>query len=100
MAGALLAAVYFDSGRDLPGLTPERREDVGLSPCQGEFALLLTERLSNKENARRFEVRPNTARRHCEQVFQRLGVHSRQEVAGVLRREAEGRSLGDGQSPG
>jgi len=60
------------------------REHFGLSARQAEVAMLMARRRTHKEIARALAIRPNTARRHCEQVLARLGVHSRDEVEAIL----------------
>lgn len=60
------------------------RERFGLSARQAQVAMLMAHRRTYKEIARTLGIRPNTARRHCEQVLARLGVHSRDEVEGLL----------------
>jgi DNA-binding CsgD family transcriptional regulator len=60
------------------------REHFGLSARQAEVAMLMARRRTHKEIAHALGIRPNTARRHCEQVLARLGVHSRDEVEAML----------------
>jgi DNA-binding CsgD family transcriptional regulator len=64
------------------------RERFGLSARQAEVAVLMARRRTYKEIAHALGIRPNTARRHCEQVLARLGVHSRDEVEGRLAHPA------------
>ena len=64
------------------------RERLGLSGRQAEVAQLMAERFTYTEIATRLGIRPNTARRHCEQVLQRLGLHSRLDVRALLVRVA------------
>jgi DNA-binding CsgD family transcriptional regulator len=59
-----------------------------LSPQQREVAMLLAEGRSNQEIARALDLTLNTANYHVKQVFARLHVHSRDEVADVLLRLA------------
>ena len=56
----------------------------GLTVRQAQVAILMAERRTYKEIASQLAIRPNTARRHCEQVLLRLGVHSRDDVARLL----------------
>lgn len=51
-----------------------------LTPRQVQVAYLMAERHSYKEIATQLRIKPNTARRHCEQVLTSLGVHSRHEL--------------------
>ena len=62
----------------------EVRERFGLSPRQAEVAVLLAQRLTDKEIAARLGISRHTARRHAELVMIRLRVHSRAEVGEVL----------------
>ena len=55
-----------------------------LSPQQREVALLLAEGNSNQEIARALDLTLNTANYHVKQVFARLQVHHRDDVADVL----------------
>lgn len=66
--------------RHLAGL----RERFGLSRRQGQVALLLARRLTDKEIAANLGISRHTARRHVEIVLIRLRVHSRAEVGEVL----------------
>lgn len=69
----------------LPDLE-EVRERFGLSLRQGQVALLLARRLSTKEIADELGISRHTARRHVEIAMMRLRVHSRTDIADVLRR--------------
>ena len=60
-----------------------------LSPQQREVALLLAAGRSNQEIARALDLTLNTANYHVKQVFARLQVHDRDEVADVLMRLAQ-----------
>jgi DNA-binding CsgD family transcriptional regulator len=55
-----------------------------LSRRQLEVALLYASGLSSKGVAQRARIAPRTARTHLEAIYQRLGVHSRAELATVL----------------
>jgi DNA-binding CsgD family transcriptional regulator/PAS domain-containing protein len=54
----------------------------GLTPREVEVARALGQRLTNDELARALGISRHTARRHTERVLEKLGVHSRNEVAG------------------
>lgn len=56
----------------------------GLTSRQYEVATLMADRFTHVEIARRLEIRPNTARRHCEAVMLKLGVHRRADVEALL----------------
>jgi DNA-binding CsgD family transcriptional regulator len=60
-----------------------------LSPQQREVALLLADGNSNQAIARALDLTLNTANYHVKQVFARLQVHNRDEVADVLLRLAQ-----------
>ena len=81
--------------RSLVGLVIGRKEPLALalargtgasalSPQQREVALLLAEGNSNQEIARALDLTLNTANYHVKQVFARLQVHHRDDVADVL----------------
>ena len=71
-----------------PDVDPEIRtrlyEHFRLTPTQIRVALLLADRRTNLEIAAALSIAPNTARRHTEAVFVRLGVNRRLEVMGRL----------------
>ena len=69
-------------------ITVATRERFRLTPRQAEVAELMAEGRTYREIAGTLGIRPNTARRHWEQVLQRLGVHSRYEVQRVVWGEA------------
>ena len=64
-----------------------------LTRCEARVALLLAERLSNREIATVLDVTEHTARRHTEKVLRKLGLHRRgavrDAVRGVVSRTAE-----------
>ena len=53
----------------------------GLTEREAQAAALLARRVSNAELAAALGVSPHTARHHTEKVMQKLGVHSRKELA-------------------
>ncbi len=55
-----------------------------LSPQEARVALLLAERRVNAEVADALRISPHTARRYTERVLEKLEVHRRRDVAGVL----------------
>jgi DNA-binding CsgD family transcriptional regulator len=60
--------------------------DAALTPRQREVLLLVAEGLTNADIARRLWISPGTVRRHLENVFARLDVHTRAAaVAHLLR---------------
>jgi predicted ester cyclase/DNA-binding CsgD family transcriptional regulator len=60
------------------------RAATGLTSREAEVALLMADRMSHHEIASRLRITPNTARRHCERVLNKLGVRRRQDVASAL----------------
>ena len=71
----------------LERLSPARRPDselratFGLTRSEVRVAALLGEGKSNLEIATELGVSPHTARRHTERVMQKMGIHSRAQVA-------------------
>ncbi len=61
---------------------------LGLSPQQREVALLMARGSANAEMAAQLGVSVNTVAYHAKQVFARLGVHERSEVAKALSQAA------------
>src|SRR6266850_1615627 len=55
--------------------------DTGLSPREREVAKLVAEGLSNREIGERLFVAERTAEGHLEQIRNKLGFHSRSQVA-------------------
>ena len=62
---------------------------LGLPPQQREVALLLARGLSNQEIASELGITVNTAGYHAKRVFERLGVHERSAIGGVLDAAAD-----------
>src|SRR5882672_5220014 len=55
--------------------------DTGLSPREREVAKLVAEGLSNREVGERLFIAERTAEGHLEQIRNKLGFHSRAQVA-------------------
>ncbi|MCM8556254.1 response regulator transcription factor [Sphingomicrobium sediminis] len=85
LRGTQLAIDLSDSDADLNHLGRK----AGLSERQSEVAEQIAMGHSDKEIARTLGISPNTARRHCEAVLDRLRVNSR---SGVLMALLSGRS--------
>jgi DNA-binding CsgD family transcriptional regulator len=64
-------------------LNEHRSADTGLTPREREVLRLVAEGLTNAEIARKLWVAPSTVRKHLEQAYSKLGVHSR--TAAVAR---------------
>ena len=62
------------------------RSRFGLTRREAVVALLLAERLSNREIAAELSLSAHTARRHTEKVLLKMGLKRRTEVTDVLRR--------------
>ena len=60
------------------------RQRLPLTKREAQVALLVAERLTHGEIAFRLGMEPNTARRHCERVLEKLGVSRRQDVPRAL----------------
>lgn len=56
-----------------------------LSARQHEVALLVSQRLSNKEIAARLQLSTATVRTHVENIFRLLGIHDRGELTDLVR---------------
>jgi len=69
---------------------PPRRAAVGegeLSPRELEIARLVEERKSNKAIAKELGISPRTVSTHLSNVYQKLGISSRGELADYVREE-------------
>ncbi len=88
---ALGAVVWAASTRVELEATGERvaaREGVGpgaLTPQELQVCLLLTEGRTTREAAAALFLSPKTIEYHLRKVYTRLGIHSREELADVLR---------------
>jgi DNA-binding CsgD family transcriptional regulator len=57
---------------------------LGLTRREAQVARLLARRATNREIAEQLGVSPHTVRHHAENVFSKLGVHSRRAIAAQL----------------
>ena len=57
---------------------------LGLTRREAQVARLLARRASNPEIAEQLGISPHTVRHHAENVFSKLGVHSRRAIGGRL----------------
>ena len=62
----------------------ELRLHAELTQREAQVALLMAERLTHTEIAAELKIKPNTARRHCENVLRKLGVGRRRDVAAAV----------------
>ncbi len=76
--------LVFQTHRDGHLVLVERRVDFALTPRQLEVARRYATGASHKEIASDLSLSPATVRNHLQQIFQRLDVHSRSELARVL----------------
>jgi len=56
----------------------------GLTRREAQIARLLARRATNREIAEQLDVSPHTVRHHVENIFAKLGVHSRRSMASRL----------------
>jgi DNA-binding CsgD family transcriptional regulator len=74
------------------GETRRRRDSAGiddLTPQELQVALLLTSGKTTRETAAALFLSPKTVEYHLRHVYQRLGIHSREELAQQLGRHGE-----------
>lgn len=88
---ALKVAVNMRLDRDRENATPLTLGQFGLTAREAQVARLLARRATNREIAEQLDMSPHTVRHHVENIFAKLGVHSRRLVAAQLRRvESDG----------
>lgn len=63
------------------GSATTRSISTGLTPRQREIAMLIADGLTNKEIAQRLLISVSTVETHIENMFRRLGVSSRAQIA-------------------
>ena len=54
---------------------------LGLTRREADIARLLARRATNREIADRLDLSPHTVRHHVENIFAKLGIHSRRSIA-------------------
>jgi DNA-binding CsgD family transcriptional regulator len=60
---------------------------TGLSETQRDVARLASEALTNRQIARRLYLSPHTVNYHLRQIFAKLGIRSRVELARIVQRD-------------
>ncbi len=77
----------WNRGEMIASLMQVRMDEIqahGFTKREAQVALLMADRLTYAEIASDLRIKPNTARRYCERILRKLGVHRRQEVAQAL----------------
>jgi len=77
----------WNRGEMIASLMQVRIDEIqahGFTRREAQVALLMADRLTYSEIASDLRIKPNTARRYCERILRKLGVHRRQEVAQAL----------------
>ena len=54
----------------------------GLTGREAQVARLLARRATNREIAEQLDLSPHTVRHHVENIFAKLGIHSRRSIVG------------------
>ena len=73
----------------LLGQTRNRSLDgLNLTERQAELALLVAQGMSNNEIGAQAGIAPATVKKHLEQVYQRVGVANRTQLAAVVLRSS------------
>ena len=92
-AGSLLIEYVPGEAEDLL-ILEERRQDVAaaLTPREHEVIALVADGLRNSEIAERLWVSPATVRKHLENIYDKLGVHTRTAAVAHVQRSTNGRA--------
>ena len=86
---ALKVGVTMRLAHDREGAAEVTLARCGLTRREAQIARLLARRATNREIAEQLDVSPHTVRHHVENIFAKLGVHSRRSI--VARFEELGR---------
>jgi DNA-binding CsgD family transcriptional regulator/sugar lactone lactonase YvrE len=70
--------------------------EIALSPREREVATLVAEGLSNRQIAEKLVISERTAEGHVEQIRNKLGFHSRAQIAAWVAGHSEERTTGAG----
>ena len=86
--GRVLAAMRTDTGPSSPARPGSETQSAliePLSPRELEILALMAERLTNKEIGAKLFISPGTVKRHTENIYQKLAVHSRRDAVAKAR---------------
>jgi DNA-binding CsgD family transcriptional regulator len=81
---ALKAGVTMRLAHDQVSVSSPSLTRLGLTQREAQVAQLLARRATNREIAEQLGMSPHTVRHHAENVFAKLGVHSRRAVRSQL----------------
>jgi DNA-binding NarL/FixJ family response regulator len=82
-----LLALVHERLAPRPAPRPGDPESATLSRRELEVLRLMTEGLNTRATAERLHVSPATVRNHAQNIFGKLGVHSRLEAVAVAARQ-------------
>ena len=93
--GCLLIEYVPGETDDLLILEERRRTEddaAALTPREQEVIALVADGLRNSEIAERLWVSPATVRKHLENIYDKLGVHTRTAAVAQVQRSSNGRA--------